>query len=720
VKRILILIALLVPCLFPSFAIAQNNPLKINDKLYGYFVKCRKVNKDPVSLKMADTLFSMAGRLKDKKAQCIAIYIKGSYYFYAKDATNLRKEIDYLGHFSDDTPHTQYYFSLWSQLINYYADNSDYNSALNELGKFQSQAINMPSEFAIGKSYTKYGDIYMLMGNKKTSIEEYEKAVDYYKSINKNDELYDVYERIGNIYSSMDSPLAEKYLQLALETAADIEDSKGSLYVSMLDYYSEHDHDANFQKYFDLLTEWEKSYTLSAQQRKTKSEAMIKHSLMNKQYDKALEYVDTSILTYEIGAKYYYQIYKAKGEYDKALNWDETFNSLESKRIGKMQSDQLAQYAAQYDNDHLRMEKNELALKNASLSIQGLKAKQKLMALEEEHNELELQNTNLELKNRNLELISQQAKTEQQQTEVKREKEKAARMAAEIASKRKNDMFFIAILALVISGAFIFALQKRRSTKQIRQEMKKEATAKLAALAAREEALKANKLKSVFLQNMSHEIRTPLNAIVGFSDILSDPESTISDEDRDQFMELIHSNSDLLTTLINDILDLSKMESGSFTIDLKQNDANRICKDVIASVNGQQASEVRLKLDIPEGKTIIITDEKRLTQLLINLMTNACKYTEKGTITLSCEKVNDDVMFSVTDTGCGIAPENAEKVFNRFEKLDSSRKGTGLGLNICKHIAELLHGKIFLDTSYLGGARFVFIQPMDVNEKMDV
>ncbi|NDV83172.1 PAS domain-containing sensor histidine kinase [Bacteroides sp. 51] len=231
---------------------------------------------------------------------------------------------------------------------------------------------------------------------------------------------------------------------------------------------------------------------------------------------------------------------------------------------------------------------------------------------------------------------------------------------------------------------------------------------------AKEKAEESDRLKSSFLANMSHEIRTPLNAIVGFSSILlNEDTSEISEEERKSYSEIIRANSDLLLRLIGDILDISRLETDRVTFNLVPCELITLSNNVISTTRYARQSNLSFVLDAPFTSYELITDVQRLQQVLINLMSNAVKFTSEGTITLSIreDEPNDQVIFSVTDTGCGIPPEKQKKVFERFEKLDEYAQGTGLGLAICKITINLLGGDIWVDENYTQGARFVFTHP---------
>mgnify|MGYP000096777001 FL=1 len=221
-------------------------------------------------------------------------------------------------------------------------------------------------------------------------------------------------------------------------------------------------------------------------------------------------------------------------------------------------------------------------------------------------------------------------------------------------------------------------------------------------IAARDRALQADKLKSAFLANMSHEIRTPLNAIVGFSDLLKDREA-FSSEEVQQFVETININCTLLLALINDILDLSRIESGTMDFQLSSYNLTFIMQQVYDSQRLSMPQGVELRTDFPEGTgKDIVTDSVRLKQVVNNLINNSRKFTAKGSITLgySMEEPGYTTVF-VEDTGAGISDEDQKHIFERFYKADSFTQGAGLGLSICQTIVERLHGTITV-TSKLG------------------
>lgn len=220
-----------------------------------------------------------------------------------------------------------------------------------------------------------------------------------------------------------------------------------------------------------------------------------------------------------------------------------------------------------------------------------------------------------------------------------------------------------------------------------------------------------DKLKSMYLANMSHEIRTPLNAIVGFSDLLATAQT---ESERKEYLSVIHSNNDLLLQLINDILDLSKMEAGMMELNYTDVNINELCSHIAESMRLKAKNGVQVIYKPSSSPCVIKTDKNRLNQLITNLVGNAIKFTPQGFIKISYDWVNDDnLRFVVADTGIGIEKSQQENIFERFVQIGHTGTGSGLGLSICKNIVNMMGGKIGVDSNVGEGAKFWFTIPAD-------
>ncbi|MDR1003474.1 MAG: HAMP domain-containing histidine kinase [Prevotellaceae bacterium] len=268
-----------------------------------------------------------------------------------------------------------------------------------------------------------------------------------------------------------------------------------------------------------------------------------------------------------------------------------------------------------------------------------------------------------------------------------------------------SSLFILLLTGLIVALSFYYHTKKMKNKLEVSESQLR---------VAKEEAEESNRLKSAFLANMSHEIRTPLNAIVGFSDVLAFGE--ISEEEKQGYAKIIKINSDMLLRLIGDILDMSRLESGNVKFEYQSCDVVQLCMQTLASVEqGTNIKNNRFAFVCDMESFVMTVDPQRLQQVIINLLTNANKFTENGNITLSLEvdQASQVARFAISDTGCGIPPEKQHLIFGRFEKLNEFAQGTGLGLSICKLTVAKWKGEIWIDSDYTDGARFIFTHPLN-------
>ena len=278
---------------------------------------------------------------------------------------------------------------------------------------------------------------------------------------------------------------------------------------------------------------------------------------------------------------------------------------------------------------------------------------------------------------------------------------------AETASNNEYNKIITSILVGTMALVTLFvllAILLKRQREKVKLSTQKLATSRINA----ENAMRA---KSVFLSNMSHEIRTPLNALSGFSSLLT--EENLDNETRRQCNEVILQNSELLLKLINDVIDLSSLEFGKIQFCINKYNVVNICRNVIDTVSKIKQTQAAICFITELESMDIETDDARLQQVLINLLINATKFTSQGSIILELRKQSEqELLFSVTDTGCGIPKEKQAAIFRRFEKLNENAQGSGLGLSICQLIIEHIGGKIWIDSDYTGGSRFFCTHPI--------
>ena len=258
----------------------------------------------------------------------------------------------------------------------------------------------------------------------------------------------------------------------------------------------------------------------------------------------------------------------------------------------------------------------------------------------------------------------------------------------------------IAALILLVIALFYIFMTRRKHLKELEK--------------AYERVKESEKMKAAFIQNVSHEVRTPLNIISGFSQVIADPELSDSIEERQHMSKMMQKSAHQITSLIDEIIGLSLIES---TEKMRREDTpvvNDLLRKCIREYDDVVKKDVDLKLETTLADDLKIkTNENMLKRIVSALLENACKYTEKGSITLKAAEKDQWICISVEDTGCGVPKKDAEKIFERFVKLDSFKEGIGLGLPLSRKLAEQLGGTVKLDTSYKGGARFNINIPIE-------
>ncbi|MCM1075866.1 MAG: HAMP domain-containing histidine kinase [Bacteroides sp.] len=360
-------------------------------------------------------------------------------------------------------------------------------------------------------------------------------------------------------------------------------------------------------------------------------------------------------------------------------------------------------------------------LKEAIHCAEALGDKESLLTYTTDYNkrleeELSLR---LDVKYRELQILADNSEMTSKYNRLQAEKQRSEARGIHIIMA----IAIIAAIILLVSVIILYRLNTRnrqlvdtlnRSNRELTEKSQKLEKSRQEIMQARDQAQKANNLKTDFIKNMSYEVKAPLNAIAEYSRLIVDCADASNRKYLSRFTSLLELNSELLTTIVNDVLHLSEIDSNSVPIHNSPTDLQRLCSMVLEGVRNRLKPGVSLLFDADSPSMSLITDPQRLHQILLNLLTNAAKFTDSGSITLSyrLDPEGRAVTFSVTDTGIGINPEKSEDIFERFVKLDKETQGAGLGLTISRMLAELMGGELTLDTSYTSGARFLLTLPI--------
>lgn len=687
---------------------AQHNVYDIHDDLYEYYLLLDAHIQSPKALSMADTLFDRAQRERDVKAQCMALYCKSAHYYVVKDLQAQISTFHKYAPFIKRTPYLQYYFGMWGNIIVSHINNGDYVKARTEIANQHKEAVRLNSNFGIVQSHTLQANIYYHSGYYRLALTYYTYANNLVHSKNAI-KGYDMNIQLARCcFYLCRWKECKDYLTELLNNPITRNNAATRIYALCLSYECNQIplNPAKVKAAYKQLMASQQVSPMLNDELFLLDEALYYYNKYYKKDNKtATKYLNGTFAVPDyIDDMHRARDFEAAGDYRKAaLSYDQYIKHVDQMNF-KEEQYLIDEFVPQLDVDNLEHEKIELRKNNNALKLGALNKSQRILALTEQQTQGRLLIRQREQQVLMNSLATQSASIDQQTRLLKINKLQTEQKRSETALAKKKDQWqlswFLILLGAVLSIVTFYALEKRMKRKHLREEKKK--------------ADKSNYMKSLFFQNMNHEIRTPLNAIGGFNQLLNgEMSASITSEEKKQMVKMIAINNELLTTLVNDVIDLSNFESGTYQIHLKDVDVNSVCTTVVESIRGRENKGVQLcfKPGRPNGFSLQ-TDAQRLQQILSNYLTNSCKHTESGSIVLSYEVLDRFVRFFVTDTGCGVSDEDADKVFQRFLMVDNNRRGTGLGLHICTLIAKLLHGKVYLDKTYKMGARFVFDHPL--------
>lgn len=633
--------------------------------MHAYYKKHFSDPTDPIVLTASDTLLDMAIRCNDTVMSKIALGAKLDYYYYGQGENRTDSVIagvNRLKRFARSVGNAELYYWAWAaRLVNYYIIQGEYNIALLEAEKMLQEAKKEGKQESIAECYYALANVYAAKGLMKKSQEFMLKEIDIFENT----------DVIRYNISCQYSDAAKIYIDLGEEEKAP-ELLKKALKAVKSPY---HEVTANLVYVSLYLAQGD---TVAARQALEKCRQM---------------YADEPSLKRHI-----HYLYDVEIDYDwKVGNFQKALNVLDERETELKRKNNLATLM------QLRKTKADILWDmNRKEEAAGL---YRDFLLEQKKE-----------KERNEEVATGEFATMLNLQQLTAEKGRLEKISQEKQLQNTRIILFsvIGILCVVI----VFLWQQRKLNAKLEKSRDKLDEKNRILIEAKEELRKAkevaeqsNWLKTMFIQNMSHEIRTPLNSIVGFSGVLVD---MLDDkEDIGQYVALIESNSKLLLKLVGDILDISILDS---EVEIKHNavDVNACCQASIDAAGTLFSPDTKLVFKPACDELIINSNYNYIVQVLDNLLSNASKFTHEGSVTLAYEvkKETNQLIFTVTDTGIGIPIDEQEHVFERFVKLDNFSQGAGLGLSICRIVAERLGGFLIIDREYTQGTRFIFCVSM--------
>uniref|UniRef100_UPI0040294FBB tetratricopeptide repeat-containing sensor histidine kinase n=1 Tax=Bacteroides cellulosilyticus TaxID=246787 RepID=UPI0040294FBB len=659
----------ILACVLLHLVVGTISPQKIDSidikSMRAYYKQYFNDPTDPIVLTASDTLFDMAIRCNDTVMAKIALGAKVDYYYYGQGENrtdSIIAGVNRLKQYARSVGNAELYYWAWAaRLVNYYIIQGEYNIALLEAEKMLQEAKGEKKQGSIAECYYALANVYTAKGLVKKSQEFMLKEIDIFE--NANVFRYNIscqYSDAAKIYIDLgEAEKAPELLKKALKTSRSTyhEVTAKLVYVSL--YLAQGD-------------------TAAARKALEECRQMYMGEPSMKRH---IHYL------YDVEIDYNWRV----GNYNKALSvLDERETELRKKNnlttlmaLRKTKADILwdmnrKEEAAGLYRDFLLEQKKE--------------------------------------KERNEEITTSEFATMLNLQQLNAEKVRLEKISQKKQLQNTRTILFsvLGLLCIVV----IFLWQQRKLNAKLHRAKNKLDEQNRTLIKAEEELRKAkevaeqsNWLKTMFIQNMSHEIRTPLNSIVGFSGVLVD--MLDEKEDIGQYVALIESNSKLLLKLVGDILDISILDS---EVEIKHNavDVNACCQASIDAAGASFDPGVRLIFEPACDELIINSNYSYIVQVLDNLLGNASKFTHEGSVTLAYEvkKEENQLIFTVTDTGIGIPVEEQERVFERFVKLDNFSQGAGLGLSICRIVAERLGGYLRIDKGYTQGTRVIFCVSM--------
>ena len=691
---------------------AQNNPFKINNELYKLYNDAYSHRLDPTGVELSKQLYRRAVAIGDRKAQCLALTIPMLYNYYKRDDKGFETSLKELQEKALQLHYEQYFYFGVSNKVNYLLNRKRLSDAYTYIQEMEAYARRNKSAYGIYTGLNSLGVVHTLRMEIGLAAETYRQALKVGKEFLKDQEMAPVYRKLSECYEELYKydemyDVAGQGFEIAKSKPAKLRLLRSMAYASfMTEKYD------LFKKNYDLYCSINGSAPNAGSSDRAEKEMAILKLLYDRNFKTAIKYIET-ISSRDMRYRYRLLIeyYRLQGDFQSMSRTQTTLYRSRIRMQDSVRSQNFTELNAKFINQKLEYENQQLEMDRQRL----LNERQ---STELKNTNLKLANTQLTLRNSSLELRRAQSSSDLLKLSYDNKQLEADKLQneldAEKAQKKLHDTLLwsavaIALLVLVAVSMYVWNHHKLMLRLKNANTMLEKNNEELSV--AKEKAVAADKVKTVFIQNMSHEIRTPLNAIVGFSELIAGDDGSMSESEREDFSDRIKTNSENLLMLVGDVLDTAQLESGTYSPQYRSATIGEICRKAMAAVGVLKQANVSMRMDTDMCDNYVVhTDVKRVVQVLVNMLTNAEKNTEKGCITLGCSLTENPgmVTFYVADTGIGVSVEKEEEIFRSFTKLDSFKQGLGLGLHICRIIADLLGGRIFLDRNYKDGARFLF------------
>lgn len=708
-KRLLTHIILVI-----VFAFMTNTPVcaqrrLMDDVCKEWYAKAMQDISSPKGLMYADSILNRGQRIGNKDAVIQARCLRALHYSHFKDIGKLHEEAEALRREAKANNDSRSFYYAYSLEIQNRLNNEHTLEALRYAKEMAEAAKNTRSNFGKYTTLRSLGTVYYARKDYKKTIEILDSALQLTERTNKDYlrvRTTDVSIMLADAHKHLRQwASAEACLNEGLSNASNANDSLAIL-IEHAKMAAEKGDKGSFSPLYASVKKLAGNGGINTQYSQEICTLDAYDFIFNGECKKA-ERIAATIENKEDRIRLERDIRIKKGDYFGALAFEkELIAALDSTHL-KLTNQDMTQLNKQLNNNELKSHAEKQAAE--LLQMQIMKAQSEHEQTEMRARAMELQDASLRKKAKEDELKAQALINNMKIKRLNHEKEQQMVSENNRRTHFINTMMSMLIFLFVSAIIVVFFWIKRS-----RSINKKLAELTMELSEARNEALKTNRIKTLFIQNMNHEIRTPLNTVTGFAQVLSSKDIAVSEEERLEYGQHITNNAKVLNMLIDDILNIADIESGKFMVTPRKHNLNGLLKSVIDAVEYQKPNEVEITYSTDaEGDVEFMADARRVQQILTNFVSNALKHTYKGSIWLQCSlnEMPGKLVFSVSDDSGIMSEKIRNEIRDSLNNPDPEATGMQFGLYICKTIADKIDGEVDLDESYKEGTKMRFIMP---------